>query len=41
MNYEACPFNLFLMTVCDVIIAVRGNPLMRKFGEDLKSKLEG
>ena len=30
-----------LMTVCDVIIAVKGNPLMRKFGEDLKSKLEG
>ena len=30
-----------LMTVCDVIIAVSGNPRMRALGEDMKSKLEG
>ena len=30
-----------LMTVCDVIIAVEGNPLMKRFGEDMKRMLEG
>ena len=30
-----------LMTVCDVIIAVEGNPLMKRFGEDMKHMLEG
>ena len=30
-----------LMTVCDKIIAVRGNPKMKKLGEDMKSKLSG
>ena len=30
-----------LMTVCDVIITVPGNPRMRAFGEDMKSKLKG
>ena len=30
-----------LMTVCDVIIAVPGNPRMKKFGEDMKRMLEG
>ena len=30
-----------LMAVCDVIIAVEGNPLMKRFGEDMKRMLEG
>ena len=30
-----------LMTVCDVIIAVRGNPRMKRFGEDMKRMLKG
>ena len=29
-----------LMTVCDLVIAVRGNPKMKRFGEDLKRALE-
>ena len=29
-----------LMTVCDLVIAVRGNPKMRRFGEDLKRALD-
>ena len=29
-----------LMTVCDLVIAVRGNPRMKRFGEDLKRALE-
>ena len=30
-----------LITVCEVIIAVPGNPRMQKFGQDMKSMLEG
>ena len=30
-----------LMTVCEVIIAVPGNPRMRALGEDMKRKLDG
>ena len=30
-----------LKTVCDMIIAVRSNPRMRAFGEDMKRELEG
>ena len=30
-----------LMTVCDVIIAVRGNPRMKRFSEDMQRMLEG
>ena len=30
-----------LITVCEVIIAVPGNPRMQKFGQDMKNKLEG
>ena len=30
-----------LLTVCEVIIAVPGNPRMRALGEDMKRKLEG
>ena len=30
-----------LMTVCEVIIAVQGNPRMKKLGEDMKGMLEG
>ena len=30
-----------LMTACEVIIAVQGNPKMRAVGEDMKSMLEG
>lgn len=30
-----------LMTVCDRISAVQGNPRMRELGENMKSKLEG
>ena len=30
-----------LMIVCDVIIAVQGNPRMRAMGEDMKGKLQG
>ena len=30
-----------LMTVCDVIITVEGNPLMKRFGEDMKRILKG
>ena len=29
-----------LITVCEVIIAVQGNPRMRALGEDMKSKLQ-
>ena len=29
------------MTVCEVIIGVRGNPLMRALGADMKRMLEG
>ena len=29
-----------LMTVCEVIIAVRGNPRMKELGEDMKRMLE-
>ena len=30
-----------LMTVCDVIISVPGNPRMKRFGEDMQRMLEG
>ena len=30
-----------LMTVCDVIISVKGNPKMRALGKDMKRMLEG
>ena len=30
-----------LMTVCELIIDVRGNPLMRPLGEEMKGMLEG
>ena len=40
-HLEATSTKDSLMTVCDMIIAVRGNPRMRAFGEDMKSKLEG
>ena len=30
-----------LMTVCEVFIAVRGNPKMRALGADMKNMLEG
>ena len=30
-----------LMTVCEVIIAVQGNPRMRALGEEMKGMLEG
>ena len=30
-----------LMTVCEVIIAVGGNPLMKALGADMKRMLEG
>ena len=30
-----------LMTLCETIIAVPGNPRMKRFGENMKSKLEG
>ena len=29
-----------LMTVCDLVIAVNGNPKMKCFGKDLKRALE-
>lgn len=30
-----------LMEVCDMIIAVKGNPKMKRLGEDMKNKLAG
>ena len=30
-----------LMTVCEVIIGVQGNPRMKELGEDMKRMLEG
>ena len=30
-----------LMTLCETIIAVPGNPRMKRFGENMRSKLEG
>ena len=40
-HLEATSTKDSLRTVCDMIIAVPGNPRMRAFGEDMKSKLEG
>ena len=40
-HLEATSTRDSLMAVCDMIIAVPGNPRMRAFGEDMKSKLEG
>ena len=30
-----------LLKVCNVMIAIQGNPRMKQFGEDLKGTLEG
>ena len=38
---EHVPKNRSLVTFCHKVIAVRGNPRMKAFGEDMLSKLEG
>ena len=40
-NLERTSTKDSLITVCEVIIAVRGNSKMQKFGQDMKSMLKG